>query len=211
MHEAGSLEELREMLGDCARCPLHKSRTRLVFGYGDPGADLMFVGEAPGRAEDARGLPFVGPAGRLLDEMLDSIGMERGQVYITNVVKCRPPGNRDPLPPEIEACNPFLTAQIRLVRPRIICELGRVAAGVMMGRPIPITRNHGRRFAGSGYSNVPVFHPAAALRSPATMQLLRQDFQDLRGYLEEQQAPDGAPGEAEKPEEPGEPEQLGLF
>ena len=211
MQEVGSLEELREMLGDCARCPLHQSRTKLVFGHGDPGADLMFVGEAPGRAEDARGLPFVGPAGRLLDEMLGSIGMERRQVYITNVVKCRPPGNRDPLPLEVEACNPFLTAQIRLIKPRIVCELGRIAAGVMMGRPVPITRNHGRSFTGPGYSNVPVFHPAAALRAPATMELLRQDFQNLLGYLEEEPAPAAAPGGPGKPEEPVEPEQMGLF
>jgi DNA polymerase len=163
----------------------------------------MFVGEAPGRAEDAQGLPFVGPAGKLLDEMLESIGMARADVYITNVVKCRPPGNRDPLPLEVETCDPFLRGQIQLIKPAIICELGRIAAGVMMERQIQITRIHGQKFLGGGYFNVPVFHPAAALRAPATMQLLREDFQNLKSYLEEQEPP--------PPEPEPEPEQLGLF
>lgn len=202
MMEAGSLEELREILGECTRCPLHESRTKLVYGYGNPEARLMFVGEAPGRAEDAQGLPFVGPAGKVLDEMLASIGMDRSQVYIANVVKCRPPGNRDPLPLEVETCAPFLAGQIRLIAPEIICELGRIAAGVMMERAIQITRIHGQKFIGKGYFNVPVFHPAAALRAPATMQLLRGDFQNLKTYLEESAPP---------PEAPQEPEQMGLF
>lgn len=203
MFEAGSLEELRDVLGECTRCPLHEGRTRLVFGYGDPDADLMFVGEAPGRAEDAQGLPFVGPAGRLLDEMLASIGMQRSQVYIANVVKCRPPGNRDPLPLEVETCIPFLTGQIGLIKPKVVCELGRIAAGVMLGHPVQITRIHGQKLLGKGYFNVPVFHPAAALRAPATMQLLREDFQNLKSYLEEKEA---APAPV-----PEEPEQMGLF
>jgi DNA polymerase len=202
MYEADSLEELRDILGDCKRCPLHEARTNIVFGYGNPEADLMFVGEGPGRAEDAQGLPFVGPAGKLLDELLSQIGMVRSQVYIANVVKCRPPGNRDPLPLEVETCTPFLSGQIKLIKPKIVCELGRIAAGMMMERPIQITRIHGQRFIGNGYFNVPVFHPAAALRAPATMQLLRQDFQNLKGYLAEAEPP---------PPSESEPEQMGLF
>jgi len=203
MYEADSLEELREILGDCTRCPLHESRNKLVYGAGNPDAQLMFVGEGPGRAEDAQGLPFVGPAGKLLDEMLTSIGLARADVYIANVVKCRPPGNRDPLPLEVETCIPFLQGQIKLIKPKVICELGRIAAGVMMERQIQITRIHGQKFLGPGYFNVPVFHPAAALRAPATMQLLREDFQNLKSYLEEQEPP--------PPEPEPEPEQLGLF
>ncbi len=203
MYEAESLEELREILGDCTRCPLHESRNKLVYGAGNPDAQLMFVGEGPGRAEDAQGLPFVGPAGKLLDEMLTSIGLARADVYIANVVKCRPPGNRDPLPLEVETCIPFLQGQIKLIKPKVICELGRIAAGVMMERQIQITRIHGQKFLGPGYFNVPVFHPAAALRAPATMQLLREDFKNLKSYLEEQEPP--------PPEPEPEPEQLGLF
>ena len=201
--EAASLDELRKVLGDCTRCQLHLGRTNLVFGTGSPRSGLMFVGEAPGRAEDAQGLPFVGPAGRLLDELLDGIGLKRPDVYITNVVKCRPPGNRDPLPEETKTCNPFLKEQIRLIKPTIICMLGRVAAGVMMERAVQITRIHGRKFNGPGYFMVPVFHPAAALRTPTNMQLIRDDFERLRVYLEE----DESPPEPQRPE----PEQLGLF
>ncbi len=203
MYEAGSLDELREILGDCTRCQLCQSRAKVVFGYGNPDARLMFVGEAPGRAEDAQGLPFVGPAGRLLDDLLGQIGLARADVYITNVVKCRPPGNRDPLQIETETCNPFLAEQIKLIKPSIICELGRVAAGVMMNRQIQISKVHGQRFIGPGYFSVPVFHPAAALRAPSNHDLLRQDFQNLKTYLAEDEAP---------PEPPAaEPEQMGLF
>jgi uracil-DNA glycosylase family 4 len=203
MNEADSLEQLREILGDCTRCPLHESRKKLVYGAGNPDARLMFVGEGPGRVEDEQGLPFVGPAGRVLDDMLRSIGLERADVYITNVVKCRPPGNRDPLPLEVQTCNPFLAGQIKLIKPRIVCELGRIAAGVMMERQIQITRIHGQRFTGPGYFNVPVFHPAAALRTPETMRLLGEDFQNLATYLQESEPP--------PPEPEAEPEQLGLF
>ena len=203
MCEAGTLAELQEELGVCQRCPLSQSRNQLVFGSGNPEADLMFVGEAPGRAEDAQGLPFVGPAGHLLDDLLASIGLDRKDVYITNVVKCRPPGNRDPLPLEVETCNPFLAGQIELIKPKIICELGRIAAGIMMGREIKITRIHGQKFLGRGYLNVPVFHPAAALRAPATADLLRQDFVNLKSYLEADEPP--------PPDPPSEPEQMGLF
>jgi uracil-DNA glycosylase len=203
MYEADSLEELREVLGECSRCQLSQSRNKIVFGYGNPEARLMFVGEAPGRAEDAQGLPFVGPAGRLLDDLLAGIGFERADVYIANVIKCRPPGNRDPLPIETETCNPFLQAQIKLIQPAIVCQLGRIAAGVMMKRTIQISKIHGQKFIGPGYFNVPVFHPAAALRTPSTLDLLRDDFANLKRYLAEEESP---------PEPPTpEPEQMGLF
>ncbi len=203
MYEADSLEELREILGECSRCPLCQSRNKIVFGYGNPEARLMFVGEAPGRAEDAQGLPFVGPAGRLLDDLLAGIGFKRADVYIANVIKCRPPGNRDPLPIETETCSPFLQGQIKLIKPTIVCQLGRIAAGVMMNRPIQISKIHGQKFIGPGYFNVPVFHPAAALRTPSTLDLLRADFANLKRYLTEEESP---------PEPPTpEPEQMGLF
>ncbi len=203
LEEAGTLDELRDMLGLCTRCRLSEGRNKIVFGYGNPEARLMFVGEAPGKAEDAQGLPFVGPAGRLLDELLAGIGLARKDVYITNVVKCRPPGNRDPLPEETETCNPFLAGQIRLIRPSIVCQLGRIAASVMMKRSVQMTKMHGQRLIGPGYFNVPVFHPAAALRTPATRGLLVEDFANLKKYLDEDQAP---------PEPPSpEPEQMGLF
>lgn len=204
MYEADTLEELREILGECVRCQLSRNRTNIVYGAGNPEAQLMFVGEAPGRVEDQQGVPFVGRAGKLLDELLASIGLKREDVYITNVVKCRPPGNRDPEPVEVETCDPFLAGQIRIIKPKIICELGRIAAGVMMKRKIQITRIHGQKFIGDGYLNVPVFHPAAALRGPDTMRLLREDFQNLKKYLEEDDQPPAA-------EERAEPEQMGLF
>jgi uracil-DNA glycosylase family 4 len=203
MREAGSLEELRDVLGDCTRCQLSQNRRKVVFGYGNPQARLMFVGEAPGRAEDDQGLPFVGPAGKLLDDLLSGIGMSRADVYITNVVKCRPPGNRDPLPMETETCKPFLQEQIRLIGPDVVCQLGRIAANIMMKRTIQISRIHGQKFIGPGYFNVPVFHPAAALRTPSTRDLLLEDFANLKTYLDQDEAP---------PEPPApQPEQMGLF
>lgn len=203
MVEAASLQELREELGDCGRCALQAGRTNIVFGEGDANAELMFVGEAPGRVEDELGLPFVGPAGKLLDELLASISLERGQVYITNVVKCRPPGNRDPIPQEIEACGPFLDEQVRLISPKILCALGRVAAGVLLEKTIQISKVHGKRLDGPGYFIVPVFHPAAALRTPSNRDLLFEDFQKLREYLHDDQAPPPPPSQ--------QAEQLGLF
>lgn len=203
MADAGSMSELRGLLGECTRCALGSDRTNLVFGSGDESARLMFVGEAPGRVEDQQGLPFVGPAGRLLDELLAEIGLERPNVYITNVVKCRPPGNRDPLPLEMDTCGPFLKDQISIVKPRVVCALGRIAAGYMLERSVQITRMHGQKFARPGYFVVPVFHPAAALRASSTMLLLRQDFEQLKTYLEDEQTP--------PPIAASEPEQMGLF
>lgn len=203
MEDVKTLTELREELGICTDCGLHQGRTNIVFGAGAENADLLFVGEGPGRVEDAKGLPFVGPAGKLLDELLQGIDLNRGQVYIANVVKCRPPGNRDPLPDEIDKCNRYLVRQIELIRPKILCALGRVAAGVILNRSVQITKLHGQKFEGPGYFIVPVLHPAAALRSQQSMAMIREDFQNLRKYLDEDVSPPA-------PQAP-EPEQMGLF
>lgn len=203
MTEAESLSQLIGEYSGCTRCALHGNRTNMVFGAGDENAELVFVGEAPGRVEDEQGIPFVGPAGRLLDRLLDGIGLSREQVYITNVVKCRPPGNRDPLPREIEACNPLLSGQLNLIRPKILCALGRVAGAVVLEKNIQISKVHGERFPHPGYFIVPVFHPAAALRTPSTMELIESDFQRLSEYLEDDEPPPSPPRD--------EPEQMGLF
>jgi DNA polymerase len=191
---------------DSHACPLRATRTKLVFGAGNANADLMFVGEAPGATEDKTGLPFVGRAGKLLDELLAEVGLERGDVFITNVVCCRPPGNRDPLPEEIEACKPYLYKKIELIEPKVICTLGNFATKLLTGDPTGITKVHGRpqerEVAGRVVKLFPIFHPAAALRTESVKQVLREDFAKLPALL------------AEHPEEAaqaGEAEQMGLF
>ena len=184
------------------QCPLAATRTHVVFGTGNADADLMFVGEAPGAQEDRQGKPFVGPAGKLLDRLLAEIGLERGDIFIANVLKCRPPGNRDPLPEEIEECEPHLLRQIELIQPKVICTLGNFATKLLSGSPQGITKVHGRpqaRQLGSQTVQLyPIFHPAAALRSEAMLETLREDFGRLPALLERarQPAPDtgGAPG-----------------
>ncbi len=178
------LESLREHLGDCARCSLGSTRGRLVFGVGDPHAGLMFIGEAPGRNEDLQGEPFVGTAGRLLDELLASIGLARSQVYIANVLKCRPPGNRDPLPEEVELCTPYLAEQVRLVDPKVIAALGNHATRHILGTDRGITALRGRLFQVDGRRVVPIFHPAAALYDQSKRAVLFDDFKRLRSVLE---------------------------
>ena len=160
------LAELAVVAADCTLCPLSGGRTNVVFGTGDPGADLMFVGEGPGAEEDQQGLPFVGRSGQLLDKLLaQEIGLERSQVYITNVVKCRPPANRDPEPEEIAACRPYLQRQVELVAPRVLVTLGNFATKVLLDTREGITRLRGRRYAwGDGVVLVPTYHPAALLR-----------------------------------------------
>ena len=190
------------------RCPLATTRTRLVFGSGNADADLMFVGEAPGAEEDRQGIPFVGRAGRLLDQLLGEIGLERGDVFVANVLKCRPPGNRDPLPAEIEECEPHLMRQIALIEPKVVCTLGNFSTKLLSGSPQGITKVRGRpqarRIGGLDVQLYPLFHPAAALRTPATLDLLRGDFARLPGLLEEVRLPAEAP--------PGvEASQLDLF
>jgi DNA polymerase len=163
---SAALLAVREELGACSRCKLARGRTNLVFGVGDPAAELMFVGEGPGEDEDLQGEPFVGRAGQLLTKMIEAMGYRREQVYIANVVKCRPPGNRNPEPDEIEACEPFLRAQIEAVRPKVIVALGKFAAQTLLRDTSPIGRLRGRWFEYEGVRLMPTFHPAYLLRSP---------------------------------------------
>ncbi len=182
------LIELYREVRQCRRCPLYATRTQVVFGSGNADADLMFVGEAPGFHEDQQGKPFVGAAGKLLDTLLGEIGMARDDVFIANVLKSRPPGNRDPQPDEIEACKPYLARQIELIEPLVICTLGNFATKCLTRRQDGITRVHGRpqdhAIAGLPIRIYPIYHPAAGLRSTAMLETLRQDFQRLPELLE---------------------------
>jgi len=175
-----SLHALGEQVSVCTRCRLAQSRTQVVFGVGNPDADLMFVGEAPGFHEDKQGLPFVGQAGKLLDKLLAGIGLDRSQVYIANVLKCRPPGNRDPQPDEIESCEPHLFRQIELIQPRVVSTLGNFATKLLSGKQTGITRVHGveqeTTVGGNRVLLYPLYHPAAALYTPAMLQVLQHDF-----------------------------------
>jgi len=160
-------ETLRSAVAGCSRCALHETRTQTVFGTGNPDADWMFIGEAPGAEEDRRGEPFVGRAGRLLDEMLRSIGQSRDSVFIANILKCRPPNNRDPKPDEAAACRGYLERQVELVAPRIIVAVGRIAAQQLIGSDAPVGRLRGRTHAFGDIPLVVTYHPAYLLRSPA--------------------------------------------
>jgi uracil-DNA glycosylase len=176
-------------LQDCQKCPLAEGRTQVVFGTGDPDSDLMFVGEAPGFHEDKQGKPFVGQAGKLLDKLLEEIGLVRKQVFVANVLKCRPPGNRDPQPDEIEECEPHLTKQIELIRPKVICTLGNFSTKLLTGKPDGITKVHGKpqvhELGGGPVQIFPIYHPAAALYTPSMLETLREDFAQLPGLLED--------------------------
>jgi uracil-DNA glycosylase family 4 len=184
-----SLEQLAREAAVCTRCRLARGRTQVVFGVGDPHADLMFVGEGPGYHEDRQGEPFVGAAGQLLTRLLAEIGLRREDVYICNVVKCRPPGNRDPLPDEIEACRPYLQGQLDLVDPRVVATLGNFATRVILDRPVSISRVRGERFTVGGRVVIPTFHPAAVLHGGGEagpqMAALREDFAAIRQALAE--------------------------
>ncbi len=201
----------------CTRCRLAQGRTQVVFGSGNPHAELMFVGEAPGFHEDKQGVPFVGQAGKLLEKLLDGIGLRREDVYIANVLKCRPPGNRDPQPDEIEACEPHLFRQIELIEPRVIATLGNFATKLLSGRPLGITRVHGQEqrltIAGRPVLLYPLYHPAAALYTPAMLKVLESDFARLPALLGTAlPAPVAVVPEPEpEPALAGPPEQLGLF
>ena len=174
-------------LRGCEKCGLCRGRMNVVPGEGDPNADLMFIGEGPGAEEDRLGRPFVGRSGELLTKMIHAIALERSEVYICNVVKCRPPANRDPAPEEAETCLPYLRAQVALVRPRVIALLGRVACQYTLRENISITRDHGRWFERKGVWMMPTFHPAALLRDPAKKRDAWEDFQKLRDKLREVQ------------------------
>jgi uracil-DNA glycosylase len=177
---AALLAALRGEVESCTLCRLHETRTQAVFGDGDPNAGLMFVGEAPGYHEDKQGRPFVGAAGKLLEELLASIGLAREQVFIANVLKSRPPGNRDPQADEIEACQPYLMRQIALIRPAVICSLGNFATRLLSGSQSGITKVHGvpqlHEVEGHRFYLYPIYHPAAALYTPAMLETLRADF-----------------------------------
>ena len=177
----------------CPRCPLSGSRTQVVFGSGDADADLMFVGEAPGFHEDAQGIPFVGRAGKLLDELLAENGWARVEVFVANILKCRPPDNRDPLPVEIETCRPYLERQVELIEPNVICTLGNFATKLLSGSSRGITQVHGqpleREVGGRAVRLYPLFHPAAALRTPRVKDQLREDFRKLPALLAAGPAP----------------------
>jgi uracil-DNA glycosylase family 4 len=190
--DCADLGALRRHIGDCQRCPLAAARTCLVFGSGDPHARLMFVGEAPGKNEDLTGEPFVGAAGKLLDELLGSIGLVRSQVFVANMVKCRPPGNRDPEPLEIETCSPFLARQIELVDPVVIATLGRFAAHYVLHTTAPISSLRGKLYRVEGRRVVPIFHPAAALYDASKHGVLQDDFRRLRAVLDRVEAGEDA-------------------
>jgi uracil-DNA glycosylase len=172
-----ALLAIRAELGECTRCKLHGGRTHLVFGVGNPSTSLVFVGEGPGADEDQQGEPFVGRAGQLLTKMIEAMGFARSEVYIANVVKCRPPGNRDPEPDEIEACEPFLKAQIAAIRPRVIVALGRFAVQTLLQDTTPISRQRGRWREYEGVKLMPTFHPAYLLRNPAEKKPAWEDLQ----------------------------------
>ncbi|HET9179691.1 MAG TPA: uracil-DNA glycosylase [Terriglobia bacterium] len=181
--EHETLEEIRADLGDCSRCRLAAGRHTIVFGQGNPHAELVFVGEGPGADEDIQGLPFVGRAGRLLNRMIELAGMKREDVYICNVVKCRPPDNRTPLPDEIETCSPFLLRQIRTIKPRLICCLGAPAVKTLLGVKEGITKIRGQFYDFQGAKALPTFHPAYVLRNPREEKVLRDDFQKIVEFL----------------------------
>jgi uracil-DNA glycosylase len=179
----GTLEEIRRELGDCRRCKLHSTRRTIVFGEGNPGATLMFVGEGPGHDEDIQGRPFVGKAGQLLTKIIESIKLRREDVYIANIVKCRPPGNRTPEPDEIKACNPFLLKQIEAIRPKIICTLGAPSSQTLLRTTAPISALRGRWFDFHGIRVIPTFHPAYLLRNPERKKEVWEDMKRIMEWL----------------------------
>ncbi|MFL6236454.1 MAG: uracil-DNA glycosylase [Thermoanaerobaculia bacterium] len=183
---AGRIAELAALAGvagACTRCRLAEGRTKVVFGSGNPAAELMFVGEGPGADEDRQGLPFVGAAGELLTKIIQAIEMSREEVYIANVVKCRPPGNRDPQPDEVAACRGYLDKQIALVRPRVLVALGRVAAQTLLGNDAPIGRMRGQWYQVQGIPAMVTYHPAALLRNQALKRPTWEDMQQVRDFL----------------------------
>ena len=209
------LEQYAAQTAGCTRCRLAETRTQVVFGVGNPEADLMFVGEAPGFHEDKQGYPFVGQAGKLLDRLLGGIGLTRADCYVANVLKCRPPGNRDPVPDEIESCEPHLFRQIELIQPLVIATLGNFATKLLSGKQTGITRVHGQEqrttLGGRDVLLYPLYHPAAALYTPAMLTVLEQDFSRLPDLLGREAVPEPVPVELEPLVVPEPAVQLGLF
>lgn len=175
-----SLEQFEKAIKDCTKCPLHKGRNKFVFGVGDSDADVIFVGEGPGRDEDLKGEPFVGRAGQLLDKILAAINFKRSEVYIGNIVKCRPPGNRDPEPSEMETCLPYLLEQIRMIDPKIVCCLGRIAAQALLQTKLPLGQLRGHFHDWYGRKLIVTYHPAALLRFPQYKRDTWEDVKKLR-------------------------------
>lgn len=176
--------ELYEQCRGCVRCPLYKTKTNTVFGCGNKSAELMFVGEAPGEQEDLRGIPFVGAAGQLLDKYLEAVGIERDDVYIANILKCRPPHNRDPLPEEGDACIGFLREQVKLIRPKVIVCLGRISAMRLIKPDFRITREHGEIIKKGAFAMTAVYHPAALLRDPSKKEDMYRDMKKIKAFLD---------------------------
>jgi DNA polymerase len=211
-----TLDALQQEAAGCTRCRLAEGRTQVVFGVGNPEADLMFVGEAPGADEDIQGEPFVGRAGQLLTKIIEAIDLRREDVYIANVIKCRPPGNRDPVPDEIETCEPYLFRQIELIEPRVIATLGNFATKLLSGKQLGITRVHGQEqdvtLGGRRVLLYPLYHPAAALYTPRMLTVLEEDFARLPGLLDlESLEPAEPEPEPELAAAVAPAEQLGLF
>lgn len=183
--QADALKAIRDDIGDCTRCKLHTlGRKQVVFGVGNPNADLMFVGEAPGADEDVQGEPFVGRAGQLLTKIIEAMGMRREDVYIANVIKCRPPGNRNPEPDEVEQCEPFLFRQIDQIKPKVIVALGKFAAQCLLKTNDPITRLRGREFSYRDAILMPTYHPAYLLRTPSAKREVWEDMKRVREILQ---------------------------
>ncbi|HSA62548.1 MAG TPA: uracil-DNA glycosylase [Nitrospiraceae bacterium] len=184
------LQELAKSLHNCQRCKLAKlGRTQVVFGVGNPHASIMFVGEAPGFNEDQKGEPFVGAAGKLLNDLLQSANLSRDEIYIANVIKCRPPNNRDPEPDEVETCKPFLLQQIQMIRPKLVCTLGNWATQTLLERKIGITKVKAQAFYMKDFVLFPLLHPAAALHQGGLLDTLKEDFKKLKEFLDRHTKP----------------------
>ena len=194
-----TLEQFYQEIKDCRKCGLCESRTHVVFGEGNPEAEIMFVGEAPGENEDLQNRPFVGMAGKLLSDLLAGIDLKREDVYIANVVKCRPPENRNPQPDEIAACKPYLWKQIEIIKPRVVCTLGNFAAQVLLDKKVAITKVRGQHFQVRNFLVFPMLHPAAALHQGNLRPALLEDFKNLKRFL----------GQGIQPVQ--QPEQMGFF
>jgi uracil-DNA glycosylase family 4 len=207
--QRAALEAIAQEIRTCQKCPLHSGRTNAVPGTGRPDADIMFIGEGPGYHEDQQGLPFVGASGQYLTELLAKIGLSRSDVYITNVIKCRPPGNRDPLPVEIGTCVPtYLEQQIDAIKPKIIATLGRFSMGLFFDKNARISRIHGQPKRADGRIYYPLFHPAAVLRNPNLRPAMEEDFKRMLTLIKEIEEA----GPNQKPDdEPPAPKQLSLF
>ena len=189
-----NLQELSTSLHNCQRCKLAKlGRTKVVFGVGNPDASIMFVGEAPGFNEDQQGEPFVGAAGKLLDKLLESAGLSRSQVYIANVIKCRPPNNRDPEQDEVDTCKPFLLQQIEMINPKLVCTLGNWATQTILEKKVGITKVKGQAIKLERFVVFPLLHPAAALHQGNLLDTLKDDFKKLKAYLDRMNAPVPSP------------------